>query len=232
MRLPREGCSGAARASCRRRDCHYRRHLFCGPENEIGGQLLSRFSGAVERGCFLFLSYQAGAMARRPHRCHAGGAHLRTCQISPSRAGKRFRALNIAALIGWSMLALIALVRDLDPGPWVTVRIADHRALFLRRWSDRSCAPSSIAASLGWVSGRAVQPLEVETARVRRYWRSASPPQPCGDRAGDARVVRPATPMATLATPSTAKTTLAHKGEGRRTSCIALVAVLLERKPL
>jgi phosphatidylcholine synthase len=33
---------------------------------------------------------------------------------------RRLRALNIAALIIWSLLAIIALVRHLDPGPWVT----------------------------------------------------------------------------------------------------------------
>jgi hypothetical protein len=32
----------------------------------------------------------------------------------------RMRALNIAAVILWAILALIALWRDLDPGPWVT----------------------------------------------------------------------------------------------------------------
>jgi phosphatidylcholine synthase len=31
----------------------------------------------------------------------------------------RLRALNIAALVAWSVLALIALLRALDPGPWV-----------------------------------------------------------------------------------------------------------------
>jgi hypothetical protein len=31
----------------------------------------------------------------------------------------RMRPLNIAALILWSVLALIAILRDLDPGPWV-----------------------------------------------------------------------------------------------------------------
>src|SRR5712664_1966754 len=31
----------------------------------------------------------------------------------------RLRALNIAALAAWSVLALVALWRDLDPGPWV-----------------------------------------------------------------------------------------------------------------
>jgi phosphatidylcholine synthase len=31
----------------------------------------------------------------------------------------RLRAVNIAALLLWSVLALIAVLRDLDPGPWV-----------------------------------------------------------------------------------------------------------------
>jgi len=33
---------------------------------------------------------------------------------------RRFRALNVAALIAWSLLASIALARQLEPGPWVT----------------------------------------------------------------------------------------------------------------
>jgi phosphatidylcholine synthase len=33
---------------------------------------------------------------------------------------RRLRALNIAALLVWSVLALVALVRNLDPGRWVT----------------------------------------------------------------------------------------------------------------
>jgi phosphatidylcholine synthase len=39
--------------------------------------------------------------------------------LHPMRV-RRLRALNIAALIVWSLLAVIALVRHLDPGPWVT----------------------------------------------------------------------------------------------------------------
>jgi len=38
--------------------------------------------------------------------------------IHPLRV-RRLRPLNIAALILWSLLALIAVLRDLDPGPWV-----------------------------------------------------------------------------------------------------------------
>ena len=38
--------------------------------------------------------------------------------IHPLRV-RRLRTLNIAALILWCLLALIAILRDLDPGPWV-----------------------------------------------------------------------------------------------------------------
>jgi len=33
---------------------------------------------------------------------------------------RRFRALNVVALIAWSLLASIALARQLEPGPWVS----------------------------------------------------------------------------------------------------------------
>ena len=33
---------------------------------------------------------------------------------------RRLRALNIAVMLAWSLLALIALVRNLDPGRWAT----------------------------------------------------------------------------------------------------------------
>ena len=39
--------------------------------------------------------------------------------LHPMRVA-RMRAFNIAAVILWAILALIALWRDLDPGPWVT----------------------------------------------------------------------------------------------------------------
>jgi phosphatidylcholine synthase len=38
--------------------------------------------------------------------------------LHPMRVA-RLRSLNIAALILWSALASIALLRDLDPGPWI-----------------------------------------------------------------------------------------------------------------
>jgi len=38
--------------------------------------------------------------------------------VHPMRV-KRLRAVTIAALLAWSVLALVALYRDLDPGPWV-----------------------------------------------------------------------------------------------------------------
>jgi phosphatidylcholine synthase len=33
---------------------------------------------------------------------------------------RRLRAVNIAAVFLWAVLAIVAVVRDLDPGPWVT----------------------------------------------------------------------------------------------------------------
>lgn len=39
--------------------------------------------------------------------------------IHPMRV-KRLRALNLLLLAGWAVLALIALLRDLAPGPWIT----------------------------------------------------------------------------------------------------------------
>ena len=49
----------------------------------------------------------------------------------------RLRALNIAALVAWSVLALVALLRGLDPGPWVAGGLVVYRPLFRRRRTDR-----------------------------------------------------------------------------------------------
>jgi phosphatidylcholine synthase len=38
--------------------------------------------------------------------------------LHPMRV-KKLRGLNVAALIAWSLLALVAVLRDLEPGPWV-----------------------------------------------------------------------------------------------------------------
>jgi phosphatidylcholine synthase len=50
--------------------------------------------------------------------------------LHPMRVA-RLRMLNIAALILWSVLALIAVLRDLDPGPWVTVGLVAIGLYFL-----------------------------------------------------------------------------------------------------
>jgi phosphatidylcholine synthase len=50
--------------------------------------------------------------------------------IHPMRV-RRLRKLNIAAVIMWSLLALIALYRDLDPGPWVAGGLLLIGAYFL-----------------------------------------------------------------------------------------------------
>jgi phosphatidylcholine synthase len=39
--------------------------------------------------------------------------------IHPSRV-RRWRNLNLALLAVWSLLALVAVLRNLDPGAWVT----------------------------------------------------------------------------------------------------------------
>jgi phosphatidylcholine synthase len=39
--------------------------------------------------------------------------------LHPMRV-RRLRGLNVAAVVAWSALALIAVFADLDPGPWVT----------------------------------------------------------------------------------------------------------------
>ncbi len=39
--------------------------------------------------------------------------------LHPMRV-RRLQVLNIAAIVAWAALALIAIVDDLDPGPWVT----------------------------------------------------------------------------------------------------------------
>jgi phosphatidylcholine synthase len=50
--------------------------------------------------------------------------------LHPMRVA-RLRGLNIAALLLWSLLALIAVLRDLDPGPWVSGGLVAIGAYFL-----------------------------------------------------------------------------------------------------
>jgi phosphatidylcholine synthase len=50
--------------------------------------------------------------------------------LHPMRVA-RMRAVNIAALALWSVLALIAVIRDLDPGPWVAGGLLAIGAYFL-----------------------------------------------------------------------------------------------------
>ena len=42
--------------------------------------------------------------------------------IHPLRV-KRFRPFNLAALALWALLALLALARDMSPGPWITASL-------------------------------------------------------------------------------------------------------------
>ena len=50
--------------------------------------------------------------------------------IHPMRV-TRLRALNIAALTAWSVLALIAVLRGLEPGPWVAGALVAIAVYFL-----------------------------------------------------------------------------------------------------
>ena len=56
--------------------------------------------------------------------------------IHPMRVA-RLRALNIAALIAWSVLALVALLRGLRAGALGRRRAGRHRPIFRRRRTDR-----------------------------------------------------------------------------------------------
>jgi phosphatidylcholine synthase len=50
--------------------------------------------------------------------------------LHPMRVA-RLRAVNIAALVVWSVLALVAVLRDLDPGPWVAAGLVAIGLYFL-----------------------------------------------------------------------------------------------------
>jgi phosphatidylcholine synthase len=50
--------------------------------------------------------------------------------VHPLRV-RRLRGLNIAALIVWSGLALVAIVRDLEPGPWIAAALVAIGLYFL-----------------------------------------------------------------------------------------------------
>jgi phosphatidylcholine synthase len=50
--------------------------------------------------------------------------------VHPMRVA-RLRALTVAALMLWSLLALIAILHDLDPGPWVAGALAVLGLYFL-----------------------------------------------------------------------------------------------------
>jgi phosphatidylcholine synthase len=50
--------------------------------------------------------------------------------VHPFRVA-RFRALTIALLAIWSVLALVALIRDMMPGPWITAALCAIALYFL-----------------------------------------------------------------------------------------------------
>lgn len=60
--------------------------------------------------------------------------------IHPIRV-RRLRGLNIAAFVVWSVLALIAILRDLEPGPWVASGLVVIGLYFLAiGFVDQTCS--------------------------------------------------------------------------------------------
>lgn len=60
--------------------------------------------------------------------------------IHPMRV-RRLRGLNIAAFVVWSVLALIAILRDLEPGPWVASGLVVIGLYFLAiGFVDQTCS--------------------------------------------------------------------------------------------
>jgi len=49
--------------------------------------------------------------------------------VHPLRV-KHLRSLNIALMAAWAALALLAIIQNLVPGPYVTLPLMRHRRLF------------------------------------------------------------------------------------------------------
>ena len=99
----------------------HRRALFRRHGDEDRRQLFPRLSDAVERGGVLSVCAADCrlALAAAVVVLLAVATFLPFKFLHPMRV-RRLRALNIAAVALWSVLALIAVFYDLDPGPWVS----------------------------------------------------------------------------------------------------------------
>jgi phosphatidylcholine synthase len=62
--------------------------------------------------------------------------------VHPFRVG-RFRILTIALLVIWSVLAFVALLRDMMPGPWITTGLCTIAVYFLGAGALRGAKPES-----------------------------------------------------------------------------------------
>ena len=113
---------------------HHRRALFRRPADEDRRQLFSRLSGAVESGRLLSLFARAAAMARRGGGRCAGRADVlrRSSFVHPLRV-RRLRVLNIALLVVWAVLALLAVARQSRSGALCDMAAGRDRGLFFRR---------------------------------------------------------------------------------------------------
>ena len=104
---------------------------FADTRDEDEGQLLSRLSGGVERAGVLSAVAQARSVDRGRGRCAAGGGDVPPGSFRASVTGRARRMLTIALLGIWSVLALIALMRDMMPGPWITAALCAIALYFL-----------------------------------------------------------------------------------------------------
>ena len=96
------------------------------------GQLLPRLSGGVERAGVLSVAAQAALVRSQPAAIAllAVATFLPVPFVHPFRV-QRCRALTVALLVVWSVLASVALARDMMPGPWITAALCAIALYFL-----------------------------------------------------------------------------------------------------
>ena len=92
----------------------------------------SGFPAVWNLAAFYLYVLEPARMGRRRRCCSAGRLDLRyrSSFVHPLRV-RRLRALNIALLVAWGALALMAVGTNLDPGPYVTAPLAAIAVYFL-----------------------------------------------------------------------------------------------------
>ena len=131
----RDGGRAAAtdRAGAWHRHRGDRRALFCRPADENHGRLFSRLSGACGTSWrFICSCLRPPALALRHRRHRASRQRHSPPSISFIRCGlSRWRALNLAMLVCWAVLALWALTQDLQPPGWVAAALSAIAVYFV-----------------------------------------------------------------------------------------------------